>query len=72
MEKIIIKDIKEIIIDKDGITIYQINQGIIRLNMQQILNLRINGKINKIRKIWYNLYLGGDYEEKWIKEKSRK
>lgn len=51
MEKIIIKDIKEIIIDKDGITIYQINQGIIRLNMQQILNLRINGKINKIRKI---------------------
>lgn len=72
MEKIIIKDIKEIIIDNDGITIYQINQGIIRLTMQQILDICINVKINKNMQKWYNLYLGGDYEDKWIKEKSRK
>lgn len=47
MEKIIIKDIKEVIIDKDGIIIYQNNQGIIKLNKNQILKLGDKEYINK-------------------------
>lgn len=44
MEKIIIKNIKKIVIDKEGIIIYQNNEGVINLNKKQILDICSSNK----------------------------
>ncbi len=44
MEKVIIKDIKEIVIYKEGMIIYQKNEGVIKLNKKQILDICNNNK----------------------------
>ena len=44
MEKVIIKNIKEIVIDKKGMVIYQNNDGVIKFNKKQILDICSDNK----------------------------